>query len=132
MDFAGTTPIPVYIYALCQYSCEWYIYNTVILALGRAFHLLFDAARSRDWYQRATDVASLNGDAWCGLGLAYLDLAESASAKLTSAFGQSAYVAELTAEALAEQGRLTEAVQRYRALLSGKEDRTPDSLQYKL
>ena len=29
----------------------------VLLALGRAFHVLSDPARSREWYQRAADLA---------------------------------------------------------------------------
>ncbi len=78
----------------------------VLIALGRAFHASFDPARSREWYQRAVDLAPGNGDAWFGLGVVYLDLAESASAKLTGAFAQSEYVAELTADALAEQRRV--------------------------
>jgi tetratricopeptide (TPR) repeat protein len=89
-----------------------------LLALGRAFHVLLDPARSRDWYQKATDLAPRNADAWYGLGLADLGLAESASAKLTSAFDKSPYVTELTAQALVEQGRLNEAVQAYRSLLA--------------
>lgn len=71
----------------------------VPLALGRAFHILLDPARSREWYQRAADLAPRNGDAWFGLGLAYLDLAESVSAKLLAEFPTSPYVAELKAEA---------------------------------
>jgi tetratricopeptide (TPR) repeat protein len=90
----------------------------VLLGLGRAFHVLSEPARSKEWYQRAADLAPRNGDAWFGLGVAYLDLAESASTKLTVAFPHSAYVMELTANALAEQGRLTEAIQRYRILLA--------------
>jgi tetratricopeptide (TPR) repeat protein len=93
----------------------------VPLALGRGFHVLLDPARSRDWYQKAADLAPRNGDAWYGLGLAYLGLAESASAKLTSAFAESPYVTELTAEALVEQGRLNEAVRAYRSLLAANE-----------
>lgn len=71
----------------------------VPLALGRAFHILFDPARSREWYQRAADLAPRNGDAWYAVGIAYLDLAESASAKLLAEFPSSRYIAELKAEA---------------------------------
>jgi tetratricopeptide (TPR) repeat protein len=92
-----------------------------LLALGRTFHVLSDWAHSRDWYQKAVDLAPLNGDPWFGLGLAYFGLAESASAKLTSAFAASPYVTQLTAEAFAEQGRLSEASRAYRALLASAE-----------
>ncbi len=71
----------------------------VPLALGRAFHILLDPARSREWYQRAADLAPRNGDAWYGLGVAYLDLAESAGARLAAEFPKSPYIAELKAEA---------------------------------
>ena len=46
-----------------------------LLALGRAFHGLFDPAEAREWYQRAADLAPRNSDAWFGLGIAYFDLA---------------------------------------------------------
>jgi tetratricopeptide (TPR) repeat protein len=95
----------------------------VPLALGRTYHLLLDPARSRDWYRKAAALGPRNGDAWYGLGLAYLGLAESAGAKLTGEFAQSPYVTELTAEAFAEQGRLAEAARTYSALLAS--DRPP-------
>lgn len=50
------------------------------LALGRAFHILMDPARSREWYERVTNLAPRNGEAWYGLGVAYIDLAESVPA----------------------------------------------------
>ncbi|MBV8898239.1 MAG: tetratricopeptide repeat protein [Acidobacteriaceae bacterium] len=68
------------------------------LALGRAYHMLFDPAQSRESYQRATDVAPRNGQAWYGLGVAYLELAESAAAKLIAQFPQSPRITELKAE----------------------------------
>lgn len=91
-----------------------------ILALGRAFHALLESAQSRDWYQRAAALAPSNGEAWYGLGLAFLGLAQSSGAKL-AAFSHSAYVAELTADAFAKQGRGTEALQAYRELLASNE-----------
>jgi tetratricopeptide (TPR) repeat protein len=91
-----------------------------VLALGRAFHKLWEPDKSREWYQRATALVPRNGEAWYGLGLAHFDLAESAGAKLAGSFRESAYAADLTASAFAEQGRLTEAIHAYRALLSSK------------
>lgn len=88
------------------------------LGLGRAYHMLREYEKSKDWYQRATFLAPRNGEAWYGLGLANFDLAEAASAKLTGSFRGSAFVAELTADALSEQGRLTEAIHGYRDLLA--------------
>lgn len=90
------------------------------LALGRAFHTLWQPEKSGKWYQRALALAPRNGEAWYGLGLAYFGLAEAAGAKLTGSFRESMYVAELTASAFAEQGRLTEAIHAYRALLASK------------
>ncbi len=88
------------------------------LALGRTFHMLWDPGKSWEWYHRATGLAPRSGEAWFGLGLAYFDLAEAAGAKLTGSFGGSVYVAELTANALAEEGRLTMAIHAYRTLLA--------------
>lgn len=90
------------------------------LALGRAFHALWEPEKSDRWYRRALVLSPRNGEAWYGLGLAYFGLAEAAGAKLTGSFRESVYVAELTASAFAEQGRLTEAIHTYRDLLSSK------------
>jgi tetratricopeptide (TPR) repeat protein len=90
------------------------------LALGRACHMLREYEKSRDWYRRATALAPRNGEAWYGVGLASFDLAETASAKLTNSFHGSAFVAELTADALAAQDRLTEAIHAYRDMLALK------------
>jgi len=75
----------------------------VLIALGRAYHTILDSGRSREWYQKAADLAPRNGEAWYGLGMAYLELAELASAKLMAEFPQSPYVAELRAGASRQQ-----------------------------
>ena len=90
------------------------------LALGRAYHALWEPEQSGKWYRRAVALAPRNGEAWYGLGLAYFGLAETAGAKLAGSFGGSAYDAELTAGVLAEQGRLIEAIHAYRDLLALK------------
>lgn len=97
------------------------------LALGRAFHALWELEESGKWFQRAVVRAPRNGEAWYGLGLAYFNLAEAAGAKLAGSFRGSAYDAELTADVLAEQGRLTEAIHAYRDLLASKEPPPPCS-----
>ena len=88
------------------------------LALGRTFHRLWNPGKSWEWYQRATGLEPRSGEAWFGLGLAYFGLAEAAGAKLTGSFGESGYAAELTANALAEEGRLTMAIYAYRTLMA--------------
>ena len=88
------------------------------LALGRAYHAMWEPARSREWYQRAVALAPGNGEAWFGLGLAYLGSAESAAAQLTRLFLSSPYVSELAGDAFAEQGRLEDAIRRYREMLA--------------
>jgi tetratricopeptide (TPR) repeat protein len=90
------------------------------LALGRAFHALWEPEKSERWYRRALVLAPRSGEAWYGLGLAHFGLAEAAGAKLTGSFRESVYVAELTASARAEEGGLTAAIQAYRALLALK------------
>ena len=96
-----------------------------LLALGRSFHLLFDPLHSREWYRRAADLAPRNGEAWFGLGVAYLDSAESASAKVVALYPGSPYVAQLTAEGLAAQGHLSEAIQHFRELLDSTQQLPP-------
>ena len=91
------------------------------LALGRAFHALWEPQNSRDAFRRAIAVDARNGEAWYGLGLAYFGVAESAGERLTKAFARSAYVAELSASAFVEQGRLPEAMHAYGDLLAEKE-----------
>ena len=90
------------------------------LALGRAYHALWEPEKSGKWYERAVVLAPRNGEAWYGLGLAYFGMAEAAGAKLTGAFRDSVYVAELTASTSAEEGSLTEAIHAYRSLLELK------------
>ncbi len=97
------------------------------LALGRAFHALFEPEKSASWYRRALSLSPRNGEAWYGLGLAYFNLADAAGAKLTGSFAGSAYDAELTAAVLAEQGRMTEAIHAYRDLLASKDPPPPCS-----
>ena len=99
-----------------------------LLALGRACHVLREYEKSGEWYRRATVPAPGNGEAWYGMGLAYFGLAEVAGAKLTSSFPHSAFVTELTAASLAEQGRLNEAIHAYRDLLASKE--SPPTCSY--
>ena len=88
------------------------------VALGRAFHVLWELEKSRDSYRRATALAPRSGEAWYGLGLAYFGVAEAAGAKLAGSFPDSAQAVELTAAALAEQSRLVEAIHAYRTLLA--------------
>jgi tetratricopeptide (TPR) repeat protein len=90
------------------------------LALGRAYHALWQPAKSGEGYRRAVALAPRNGEAWYGLGLAHFGLAEAAGAKLTGSFRESVYVADLTASACVEEGSLTEAIHAYRALLAMK------------
>ncbi len=90
------------------------------IALGRAFHMQWEPDKSREWYQRAIALAPKSGEAWYGLGLAFFDIAEAAGAKLAGSFSDSAQATELTAAAFAEQGRLTEAIHAYQALLDSK------------
>ncbi|HLH04243.1 MAG TPA: tetratricopeptide repeat protein [Bryobacteraceae bacterium] len=94
----------------------------VLLALGRAFHALFDPARSRDWYQRAANVAPQSGDAWFGLGISYLDMAERAGARMATSFNRTAYFGQLSAESFADQGRWREAIERDRLLLNSEQE----------
>jgi len=80
----------------------------VPLALGRAFHLLLDPTRSREWYQRATDLAPRSSEAWYGLGVAYLELDKSA--------GERSYQ-KLGVAALTRAGELEPESPRIHALL---------------
>lgn len=88
------------------------------LALGRASHMLRDYAKSRTWYARATVDAPGSGEAWFGLGMAHLELAEAAGAELAKSHRNSIYFADLRAGALAEQGQWKQAQRGYRALMA--------------
>ncbi len=90
----------------------------VLVALGRAYYVQHDFMKSRTFYREATIAASQNGKAWYGLGLAYFGLAESAGGALVRSDSQAGYATDLKAQALAEQGRLDEAAEIYRALFA--------------
>ncbi len=81
----------------------------VLLALGRSYHTLSNATRSREWYQRAAELAPGNADAWFGLGVAYLDLVELSRAKLAGDSAESPEVTALKALAIAALARADDA-----------------------
>jgi len=87
-----------------------------LLALGQAHSALRNFDRSRQWYQRATEADLSRGEAWYGLGVAYLALAREGAGRLAE-FGKEDYHSRLlVAESLEERGWYHDAADAYRKL----------------
>lgn len=90
----------------------------VELYLGRAEALNDHGDRAADSYLSATQLAPNDGNAWIGLGTAYLQQVESDARAMTSTYGHSVYVKLRAAESFAEEGKLVQAEEAYRAVLA--------------
>lgn len=90
----------------------------VALSLGKAYTLLNHADRAADAYSIATRLAPNDGSAWLSLGTAYLQQVEDDARVMTSAFSHSPYVTLRAAETFAEEGRLVQAEDAYRAAIA--------------
>ncbi len=90
----------------------------VPIALGRAFAKSGQGDRSSDAYWKAVTLAPRNGNAWLGLGTAYLQQVESAARAMTSEYKDSGYVKLRAGETFAEQGKLAQAAAAYKAVAS--------------
>jgi len=90
----------------------------VELSLGRAESLLDHGDRAADSYLNATKLAPNDGNAWLGLGTAYLQQVENDARVMASTYGRSVYVKLRTAESFAEEGKLVQAEEAYKATLA--------------
>ena len=86
--------------------------------LGRAFSISGNPDRAAESFWKATEIAPNNGNAWLGLGTAYLQQVEDDARLMTSTYKHSPYVALRTAETLAEQGKRVDAESGYKAAIA--------------
>jgi tetratricopeptide (TPR) repeat protein len=88
------------------------------LSLGRAYSMLDRGGQAADSFWKATKIAPNNGNAWLGLGTAYLQQVESDARLMTSTYKHTPYVALRTAETLAEEGKLVDAEKAYKVAIA--------------
>jgi len=88
------------------------------LNLGKAYALLNHADRAAEAYSKATQLAPNHGGAWLSLGTSYLQQVEDNARLMTSTYRHSAYAALRAAEAFAEEGKLNQAEDAYKAALA--------------
>jgi tetratricopeptide (TPR) repeat protein len=88
------------------------------LSLGRAYSMLDRGGQAADSFWKATEIAPDNGTAWLGLGTAYLQQVEGDARLMTSTYKHSSYVTLRTAETLAEEGKLVDAENAYKAAMA--------------
>ena len=85
----------------------------VPLALGRAYAALQRNLDAGDAYTRALAINSGNSDAWFGLGMMSLRQVETDTRRLISESPKSTYLTSLQALVFAEEGKLSQATERY-------------------
>ena len=88
------------------------------LNLGKAYAMLNRSDRAADAYSIATELAPNDGSALLNLGTAYLQQVENDARLMTSTYRHSTYVTLRTAEVLAEQGKLVQAGDAYKAAIA--------------
>src|SRR5271166_2202573 len=88
------------------------------ISLGRAYSLLNRADRAADAYFRATQLAPNDGGAWLSLGSAYLQQVEDDARIMTSEYNHSAYFNLRAAETFAEEGKLVQAEDAFKAAIA--------------
>ena len=88
------------------------------LTLGRAYAIAGNGNGSSDAYWRAVSLAPGNGNAWLGLGMAYLQQVDSDARVMTSTYKDSSYDKLRASESFADQGKLVQAARAYKTALS--------------
>jgi tetratricopeptide (TPR) repeat protein len=92
----------------------------IYMNLGRAYFGLKQFENASAAYRRVTELNAKNGEAWYRLGIAYLEMAESASGNLAGLNRQSPFFQRLDAESLSDQDKLAESAEAFRKLLAGQ------------
>ena len=87
-------------------------------SLGRAHATLGESERATELYWQAIQLDPRKGDLWFDLGTSYLQQVESDAHLMTSAYRDSAYVKLRSAEVLAEEGKLIDAEETYKAAIA--------------
>jgi tetratricopeptide (TPR) repeat protein len=88
------------------------------ISLGKAYSLLNRADRAADAYSRATQLAPNDGGAWLSLGSSYLQQVEDDARIMTSEYNHSAYFNLRAAETFAEEGKLVQAEDAFKAAIA--------------
>ncbi len=89
-----------------------------VRSLGKAHALLGHSEKATETFLKEVQLSPDRGDPWLDLGIAYLQQVENDARLMTSSYRDSAYVHLRTAEVLAEQGKLIEAEDAYKAALA--------------
>jgi tetratricopeptide (TPR) repeat protein len=88
------------------------------ISLGKAYGLLNRADHAADAYYRATQLAPNDGNAWLSLGTAYLQQVEDDARITASEYYHSAYFKLRAAETFAEEGKLVQAEDAFKAAVA--------------
>jgi tetratricopeptide (TPR) repeat protein len=88
------------------------------ITLGRAYAIAGNGNGASDAYWRAVTLAPQNGNAWLGLGMAYLEQVDSDARVMTSTYKDSNYDLLRASELFADQGKLVQAARAYKTALS--------------
>ena len=88
------------------------------LSLGKAYEMLNRADHAADAYSRATQLAPNDGGVWLSLGSAYLQQVEDDARLMISEYNHSAYFNLRAAETFAEEGKLVQAEDAFKAALA--------------
>lgn len=86
--------------------------------LGRAYAIAGNGNGASDAYWRAVNLAPQNGNAWLGLGMAYLEQVDTDARVMTTTYKDSNYDLLRASELFADQGKLVQAARAYKAALS--------------
>jgi tetratricopeptide (TPR) repeat protein len=89
-----------------------------VISLGKAYSLLNRADHAADAYYRATQLAPNDGNAWLSLGTAYLQQLEDDARITASEYNHSAYFKLRAAETFAEEGKLVQAEEAFKAAIA--------------
>lgn len=88
------------------------------IALGRAYAIAGNGNAASDAYWSALTLAPQNGNAWLGLGMAYLEQLDSDARVMTTTYKDSKYDLLRASELFADQGKLVQAAHAYKTALS--------------
>ena len=88
------------------------------LTLGRALAIANKGVGATDAYWRAVTLAPRSGNAWLGLGKAYLQQVDSEARVMTTTYESSRYGKLRAAELFAEQGKLIQSARAYQSVLT--------------
>ena len=91
-----------------------------VLGLGRAYRAVGDLPRACAYYDQAARLEPSNVDARFGLGMAYIDLEKEGVEHLAKYRSNSPYLQALAAHLFVQQGRLGDAVVKYRKVLESE------------